>query len=146
MPSALCPPGQQVEVQLGSKLVRISHRGALIKVHPRQQRGGRDTSCCGWRSANSPARLDAACLRALEVDLIDVRRLERILVEALDEETTPQQPSLPPPGRFAGPTARLRTAASVQHAHPDRSTTMTVTTAELRPLLRRLRLGPCSTP
>ena len=54
----------------------------------------------------SPARLDAACLRALEVDLIDVRRLERILVEALEQETTPQQPpGPPPPGRFARPGA-----------------------------------------
>ena len=41
VPSALCPPGQQVELQLGTKLVRIYHRGALIKVHPRQPRGGR---------------------------------------------------------------------------------------------------------
>ena len=31
VPSALCPPGQQVELQLGSKLVRIYHRGALLK-------------------------------------------------------------------------------------------------------------------
>ena len=54
----------------------------------------------------SPARLDAACLRALEVDLIDVRRLERILVEALEQETTSPQPPLPPPpGRFARPGA-----------------------------------------
>ena len=54
----------------------------------------------------SPARLDAACRRALEVDLVDVRRVERILVEAIEQETTPQQPPLPPPpGRFARPGA-----------------------------------------
>ena len=49
VPSATCPPGQKVEVRLGSKLVRIYHRGRLIKVHPRQgqqsrvarRRGGR---------------------------------------------------------------------------------------------------------
>ena len=28
---------------LSSKLVRIYHRGRLIKVHPRQDRGGRST-------------------------------------------------------------------------------------------------------
>ena len=40
--------------------------------------------------------------RALEVDLIDVRRLERILVRALDQESIPDTPELPPPpGRFA---------------------------------------------
>ena len=43
VPSMACPPRQKVEVQLGSKLVRIYHRGQLIKVHPRQRRGGRAT-------------------------------------------------------------------------------------------------------
>ncbi len=43
VPSTACPPRQKVEVQLGSKLVRIYHRGQLIKVHPRQRRGGRAT-------------------------------------------------------------------------------------------------------
>ena len=49
-------------------------------------------------------RLDAACQRALAVDLIDVRRVERILKEALEEEAVP--PSMvvtAPPGRFARP-------------------------------------------
>ena len=33
-----------------------------------------------------------------------MRRIERILVEALDQESTPQQPpGPPPPGRFARP-------------------------------------------
>ena len=36
--------------------------------------------------------LDAACRRALSVDLIDVRRLERILVEALEQEATQPEP------------------------------------------------------
>ena len=48
-------------------------------------------------------RLDAACRRALDVDLIDVRRVERILVQALEEETTPQTPLPLPEGRFARP-------------------------------------------
>ena len=53
----------------------------------------------------TPQRLDAACRRALDVDLIDVRRLERILVQALEQEALPQLPlPLPlPPGRFARP-------------------------------------------
>ena len=138
--------------------MRIYHRGALLKVHPRQQRGGRATDPNDYpaelspytlrapeqlqrRAAElgeavgafaerlfegplpwaklrqghkllrlaerySPARLDAACRRALEVDLVDVRRLERILVEALEQERTPQQQPLPPPpGRFARPGA-----------------------------------------
>ena len=40
----------------------------------------------------TPQRLDAACQRALEVDLIDVRRLERILVQGLDQDATPKRP------------------------------------------------------
>ena len=48
-------------------------------------------------------RLDAACRKALSVDLIDVRRLERILVQVLEEETLPQLPLPMPPGRFARP-------------------------------------------
>ena len=46
-------------------------------------------------------RLDAACRRALDVDLIDVRRLEHILVQALEQETTPELPTPLPEGRFA---------------------------------------------
>ena len=51
----------------------------------------------------TPQRLDAACQRALDVDLIDVYRVERILVQALEEETTPQLPLPLPTGRFARP-------------------------------------------
>ena len=67
----------------------------------------------------SPERLDAACRRALSVDLIDVRRLERILVEALEQEATQPEPPPMPPGRFARPGAVFarangRTAQSAQ--------------------------------
>ena len=38
----------------------------------------------------TPECLDAACRKALEVDLIDVNRVERILLQALEQqETTP---------------------------------------------------------
>ena len=59
VPSSLCPPGQQVEVGLGSKLVRIYHRGQLIKPHLRQPRGGRATD-----PADYPAELTPYTLRA----------------------------------------------------------------------------------
>ena len=61
VPSATCPPGQKVEVRLGSKLVRIYHRGRLIKVHSRQDRGGRSTDPDDY-----PAELSAYTLRAPE--------------------------------------------------------------------------------
>ena len=155
VPSTACPPGQKVEVRLGSKLVRIYHRGRLIKVHPRQPRGGRSTdpddyppelSAYTLRAPDAlkrtaarqgpavaayaerlfdgplpwakiraghklirlgerytPERIDAACQKALSVDLIDVRRLERILVEALEQQTQQPHPTPLPPGRFARP-------------------------------------------
>ena len=155
VPSSLCPPGQKVEVRVDSKLVRIYHRGQLIKTHVRQPRGGRATdpedypahlSAYTTRAPDGikskagelgPAvaefadhlfagplpwarirqghkllrlgerytakRLDAACRRALDVDLIDVRRVERILVQALEQETTPELPTPLPEGRFARP-------------------------------------------
>ena len=58
VPSTLCPPGQQVEIGLGSKLVRIFHRGRLLKLHPRQPRGGRSTD-----PADYPEELTAYTLR-----------------------------------------------------------------------------------
>lgn len=147
--------GQRVEVRLGAKLVHIYQRGQLIKIHPRQGRGGRSTdpndypaelSAYTTRAPDqvqrrvadlgpavavfaerlfegpvpwsklrqghkllrlgerySAERLDAACRRALEVELIDVRRVERILAEALEQQTTPAQPPPLPPGRFTRP-------------------------------------------
>ena len=155
VPSARCPSGQKVEVRLDSKLVRIYHRGQLIKVHPRQPRGGRATDPADYpaelsaytlrapegikRSAAeqgpavaefaerlfdgplpwakvrqghqllrlgqrfTPERLDSACRRALEVDLIDVRRVESILLQALEQREPAEQPPSLPAGRFARP-------------------------------------------
>jgi len=52
----------------------------------------------------TPSRLNAACKKVLMVDLIDVRRLERILIEALEEEAMPvMKAPVAPPGRFARP-------------------------------------------
>ena len=59
VPSSLCPPGQRVEIWLGSKLAPIYHRGRLLKLHPRQARGGRSTD-----AADYPTELTAYTLRA----------------------------------------------------------------------------------
>ena len=67
-------------------------------------------------------RLDAACRRALDVDLIDVRRLERILVQALDEETSSQLPLPAPAGRFARAGSVFAHSAHRQF-HPQEVTT-----------------------
>ncbi len=39
----MAPIGARVELRVGRKLVKIYHRGALIKVHPRQGKGKRVT-------------------------------------------------------------------------------------------------------
>ena len=61
VPSALCPPGQRVEIGLDAKLVRIYHQGRLVKVHPRQPRGGRATDPLDY-----PPELTSYTLRAPE--------------------------------------------------------------------------------
>jgi len=64
----------------------------------------------------TPERLDAACARALGFGLGDVRRLERILVLALEHEGAPAPPAderVLPLGRFARP------AAAFDHRHAE---------------------------
>jgi len=176
VPSTLCPPGQQVEVGLGVKLVRIFHRGQLVKVHPRQPRGGRSTDTADYPAELSaytlrapdgikhsaqeqgpavgefahrlfdgplpwsrirqghklirlgqrytPQRLDAACRKALEVDLIDVGRVERILVQALEQQEIPEHPEPLPGGRFARPGSVFAHAKGQCH-QPTQSTEST---------------------
>lgn len=155
-PHHSCPPGTKVEVRGDAKLVRLYHRGLLVKTHPRQPRGGRSTDqedypkdlstytlrCperlkqqgaelgeavgayadrllsgpLPWAKVRqaqkllrlgeryTPSRLDAACRKALAVDLVDVRRLERILIEVLESESSaPDGISHAPPGRYARP-------------------------------------------
>jgi hypothetical protein len=51
----------------------------------------------------TPPRLDLACRKALSVDLLDVRRVERILIEALEQEALPVMLFPAPPGRFTRP-------------------------------------------
>jgi len=156
VPYHSCPSGTKLEVRGDGKLVRLYHRGTLVKVHPRQPRGGRSTDpedypkelssytlrCpdrlkrqsaelgesvgtfadkllsgpLPWAKVRqaqkllrlgeryTPARLDAACCKALTVDLVDVRRLERILIEALETESSPAAEAMPAlAGRYAHP-------------------------------------------
>jgi hypothetical protein len=51
----------------------------------------------------TPLRLNSACEKAPAVDLIDVRRVERILIYALEQEAMPVRMMTPPPGRFDRP-------------------------------------------
>ncbi|HSH58212.1 MAG TPA: IS21 family transposase [Acidimicrobiales bacterium] len=53
--------GHYVDARADSKLVRVSHRGVLIKVHPRTRAGGRVTD-----PADLPAERSAYALRDIE--------------------------------------------------------------------------------
>lgn len=57
-PDSTCPPGTKLEVRGDSKLVRLYKKGMLVKVHPRQPRGGRSTDPDDY-----PAQLTAYTLR-----------------------------------------------------------------------------------
>jgi hypothetical protein len=147
--------GARVDVRGDARLVRIYHRGALIKVHPVQLPGGRSTdytdypadraayamrapdACVRQAEQVGPAvgqfvrvllsgtfpwarlrqaqkllrlaarygagRLNAACGRAWAFELLDVRRVERILTTALEREPGPAERGAvyPLPARFA---------------------------------------------
>lgn len=43
VPAMTCPPGTKLEARADGKLVKLYKKGQLIKVHPRQARGGRST-------------------------------------------------------------------------------------------------------
>lgn len=135
--------GRKVTVRGDKSLVRIYHKGELIKTHPVKERGGRSTDYSDYPAEKtayamrSPhwmieravkkgpslkifmerllagdfpwarlrqaqkllrmadkygaKRVDAACRRALAFDLIDVFRVERILVAAIEDELIPKQ-------------------------------------------------------
>jgi transposase len=155
-PSISCPPGTKLEVRGDRSLVKLYRKGELVKVHPRQPRGGRATDpddypqektayalrapdrvvqrACElgpsvetfarrlfdgplpWAKLRqgqkllslgekyTASRLDAACARALDYDLIDVRRLQRILLQAIDRDELPRSEQEPSLGtRFARP-------------------------------------------
>jgi transposase len=159
--------GKTVTVRGDRALVRIFHKGRLIKTHPTQEPGGRHTDYDDYPEELTPYalrdpnriidqarklgprtgrfmqellagdfpwaklrqgqkllrlaqkygrhRIETACARALAFDLVNVRRVERIVLQGLepDPETEVPEPRVVPlPARF------LRPAGSFTH-HPD---------------------------
>jgi transposase len=159
--------GLRLEARADRELVRLYHRGQLIKTHPRQRPGGRSTdredlpaektgyalreldrliaTCAGhgesigiyaerilddplpWTRMRTVYRLlslvrrygtdpvEAACARALELDVIAVNKIASMLEKA----TESQQPCLPTQaattaggGRFARDPAEFATAGT----------------------------------
>jgi len=165
---------QRVEVRGDSRLVRIYHHGALIKVHAPQPPGGRATdytdypaeraayamrapeACVRQAEQVGPAvgqfvrvllsgtfpwarlrqaqkllrlaerygagRVNAACARALAFELLEVRRVERILRTALEREPGPTERGAvrPLPARFARAPQSFTHHPSPEEPHGDR--------------------------
>jgi hypothetical protein len=165
---------QRVEVRGDSRLVRIYHRGALIKLHAPQPPGGRATDYTDYpaeRAAyalRAPAasirraeqvgpavgqfvsvllsgafpwarlrqaqkllrladrygaeRVNAACARALAFELLDVRRVERIVRTALEREPALAEGGdvVPLPARFARPPQSFSHHPREEDPHGDR--------------------------
>jgi transposase len=165
---------QRVEVRGDSRLVRIYHHGALIKVHAPQPPGGRATdytdypaeraayamrapeACVRQAEQVGPAvgqfvrvllsgtfpwarlrqaqkllrlaerygagRVNAACARALAFELLEVRRVERILRTALEREPGPTERGAvrPLPARFARAPQSFTHHPNPEEPHGDR--------------------------
>jgi transposase len=155
--------GQHLHARADSRLVKLYHRGQLIKTHPRKPPGGRSTDPADlpagtaeyalrdvvsltkkaqlagqsvgiyaqrildvplpWTSMRAvyrllgltrtygPAAVDTACARALELDVVDVRKIARMLEQAIEK-----QPALTTakvvggPARFARDNTEYRAA------------------------------------
>jgi len=149
--------GAHVDVRADSKLVRVWHRGQLVKTHPRARPGGRVTDPADlpahttayamrdvgylqrladetgpavgayaaalldhplpWTKMRQvyallglvrkwgPARVDAACARALDAEAVSVALIGRMLDRGTENQPVPGTPAPPlpglPPPRFA---------------------------------------------
>ena len=123
--------------ELGPAVAEFAHRlfdGPLPWAKVRQ---GHKLLRLGQRY--TAQRPDAACRRALDVDLIDVRRVERILMRPSKRRPRLNCQRRCPRAASHGPAASSLTATNTAARHEE--TDMTMTT-DLTPLLKRLQLGP----
>ena len=93
-------------VKLGPSIGRFTER--LLEGHFPWSKLRQGQKLLRLAERYTAERLDAACARALGFDLVDVRRVERILVLALEHEGQPSPPAdqrvqALPAGRFARP-------------------------------------------
>jgi hypothetical protein len=152
--------GQRVEARADSVLVKVFHRGQLIKVHPRKPAGGRSSDpadfpvgkaeyalrdvtglknkaaaagagvglyasrlldtplpwtrmrtvyrLLGLVRTYGPAAVNTACLRALELDVVDVTKVARLLEQARENEPAAAAATVGGPTRFARDAAEFR--------------------------------------
>jgi hypothetical protein len=160
--------GQRVQVRADAELVKLFHRGQLIKTHPRQRPGGRWTDpddlpteksayalrdlqkligqaavhgenvgiyaervldhqlpwtrmrqvyrLLGLAKRYGSAACDAACARALEVDVVSVTKIASMLERATEHAAPPPPRAVAPApsARFARDPGEYRPARPVQ--------------------------------
>jgi transposase len=176
--------GQHLDTRADSGLVKLFHRGKLVKVHPRQAPGGRWTDPAdlpaekagyamrdidtlvktAWGHGDNigiyaerllavdlpwtkmrqvyrllglvrrygPGPVDAACGRALEVDVVSVTKIASMLEKATESTTPlPPRPVAAAAGRFARDPGEfaVRTRASESDAQMASVTTLTPATS-----------------
>jgi len=155
--------GFRVSARADARLVKVFHRGQLIKIHPRQRQGGRHTDACDLPSGTAPyamrdiealkamatrhgpavgayaaavldsplpwtrmrqvyrllglakrwgdERTEAACVRGLEAEAVDVGLIGRMLERATENAAPPSPPAAGNviPGRFSRDTSEFAT-------------------------------------
>jgi transposase len=159
--------GQHLQARADSRLVKLYHRGQLIKTHPRKPPGGRSTDAgdlpdgtaeyalrdvaslkakaalagpsvglyarrildvpLPWTSMRAvyrllgltrtygPGAVEAACARALELDVVDVKKIARMLEQATENAPAPVAARVVGgPARFARDNTEYRAARSEQ--------------------------------
>ena len=112
-----------------SRLVRW---GATIGPAPRRSssrfsRAGRIPSkaiarvsgCCAWRSSYGPARLDAACARAVAAGARSYRHVESILKHGLDRQPLLLETAATPPRARPTPTSAAPPTTTKETPHAD---------------------------
>jgi hypothetical protein len=174
--------GTRVEVRADSQLVRVYHRGVLIKIHPRQAPGGRVTdpddlpaektayamrdldhlrrlaaaegpaigayataildtplpwtkmrqvyALLGLVKRWGPERVNTACARALETEIISVPLIDRMIERATENQPAPARRAAAQPGRaprFARDPGHFATTnkPSNHKQHPEQQTLAT---------------------
>ena len=201
--------GARVEVRADRELVRVFHRGVLVKIHPRQAAGGRITdaddlpthktayamrdldhlrrlaaaegSAIGayadalldtplpWTKMRQvyalfglvkrwgPARVEAACARALETEVVSVPLIGRMIERATENQPVPvacchqdRPPPLASPGTQAtSPPRKPATTRQIPNNRPSgwkavwHDRPRPGHHLQLKTLLRAVKLGRC---
>jgi hypothetical protein len=164
--------GQTVDVRADSTLVKVFHRGQIVKVHPRQRPGGRWTDrddlpaektayamrdldrlialahrhgsnvgiyaerllddplpwtrmrmvyrLLGLVRRHGPEPVDAACGRALDLDVVSVTKIASMLDKATETATIPAPRPVPTTARFARDPSEFGVRRRDDHTAPAR--------------------------